>query len=166
MQISLIAAMGENGVIGAGGRIPWHLPADLKHFKDLTTGHPVIMGRKTFESIGRPLPGRTNIILTHDTGYHREGTMVVSTIDGALVAASAATGGDEVFVIGGAEIYASFLSRADRIYLTGVAGSFEGDAFFPSLNEAEWRLVGALENKKDEKNAFDYAYLTYERKYG
>jgi dihydrofolate reductase len=126
--------------------------------------HPIVMGRKTFESIGKPLPGRANIVITRDAGYRREGMTVVDSPDAAVVAAAAAPGGDEMFVIGGAEIYKLFLPRAERIYLTQVRGTFEGDVFFPELGDGEWRLTSSEEHKKDEKNPFDFAYLVYERK--
>jgi dihydrofolate reductase len=164
MKISLIAAMGENRVIGGKGHIPWHLPADFKHFKELTTGHPIVMGRKTFESIGKPLPERTNIVITRDANYHRDGVIAVASPEAALAAAVATPGSDEAFVIGGAEIYKLFLSKAEKLYLTKVAGTFEGDVFFPELPEDEWELVAAQVNKKDEKNAFDFTYQIYERK--
>lgn len=163
MRLSLIAATGERGVIGENGRIPWRLPADFKYFQERTMGHPVVMGRKTFESIGRILPGRTNIVITRDADYRRDGVTVVASPEAALAAAAAAEGGDETFIIGGAEIYKLFLPRADRIYLTKVAGDFEGDAFFPEFG-GEWRLISSEEHKKDEKNSFDFAYLVYERK--
>jgi dihydrofolate reductase len=161
MRISLIAAMGERGVIGAGGNIPWHLPADFKHFKEITMGHPIIMGRKTFESIGRPLPGRTNIVITRDAGYRFGGVVVALSPDAALAAAAAADGADEAFVIGGAEMYKLFLPQADRVYLTKVSGAFEGDAFFPELDKKEWRLINAEPHARDAHNPFDYAFLTY-----
>jgi dihydrofolate reductase len=164
MRTSLIVAMGENRVIGGSGHIPWHLPADFKHFKELTMGHPIVMGRKTFESIGKPLPGRVNIVITRDANYRREGIVVVVSPDAAVAAAAAAPGGDEMFVIGGAEIYKLFLPRADRIYLTQVHGTFEGDVFFPELGVGEWRLTSSDEHKKDEKNPFGFACLVYERK--
>jgi dihydrofolate reductase len=164
MRISLIVAMGENGVIGGNGHIPWHLPTDFKHFKELTMGHPIVMGRKTFESIGKPLPGRANIVITRDAGYRRDGVVAVASPEAAVTTAAAAPGGDEMFVIGGAEIYKLFLPRAERICLTQVHGSFEGDVFFPKLGEGEWRLVSSKENKKDEKNLFNFTYLVYERK--
>jgi dihydrofolate reductase len=163
MQISLIAAMGENRVIGAGGAIPWHLPADFKHFKELTMGHPIVMGRKTFESIGKPLPGRTNIVVTRDASYRRDGVVVVASPEAALAAAADAEGADEVFVIGGAEMYKLFLPQAERVYLTRVHGTFEGDAFFPELGEGEWGLTSAVENAKNEKNPFDFTYEIYDR---
>ena len=160
----MIVAMGENRVIGTGGSIPWHLPADFKHFKVLTTGHPIVMGRKTFESIGKPLPDRTNIIVTRDADYQYDGVVVVGSPDAALTAAGAAEGADEVFIIGGAEMYKLFLPQANRVYLTVVHGAFEGDTFFPELNVNDWRLVSSVTNIKDEKNAFDFTYKIYDRK--
>jgi dihydrofolate reductase len=164
MKISLIAAMGENRAIGANGKIPWHLPADFKHFKEVTMGHPIIMGRKTFESIGRPLPGRANIVITRDPAYVRDGVIAAASPDAALAAAGSAAGGEEVFVIGGAEIYKLFLPQADRVYLTKVAGTFKGDAFFPELDEAEWEAILDEEHAADEKNAFPFIFQLYARR--
>ena len=165
MKISLIVAMGESRVIGGSGHLPWYLPADFKHFKELTMGHPIVMGRKTFESIGKPLPGRVNIVITRDANYQREGIVVVASPDAAVAAAAAAAeGADEVFIIGGAEIYKLFLPQADKLYITKVDGDFKGDAFFPEWEKEEWQSVSSEEHKKDEKNLFDFAYLVYERK--
>jgi dihydrofolate reductase len=161
MKVSIIVATGENNVIGAGGKIPWHLPADFKHFKEVTTGHPIVMGRKTFESIGKPLSGRTNIVITADAGYSAEGCLVAHSLEEALRLAEGAAGGDECFMIGGAQIYALALPKAQTVYLTKVHGAFDGDAFFPKLNEKEWRLVNSETHKKDEKNPFDYDFLTF-----
>ena len=155
--------MGENRVIGNRGKIPWHLPADFAHFKAVTTGHPVIMGRKTFESIGRALPGRTNIVITRDADYKREGIVAVPSADAALDAARSAEGADEVFILGGGEVYKLFLGRADAVYLTKIMGTFDGDAFFPELDEKEWKLVDSKPQKKDEKNPFDYTFLIFSR---
>jgi len=155
--------MGENRVIGGSGHIPWHLPADFKHFKELTMGHSIVMGRKTFESIGRALPGRTNVVMTRDMNYRRDGVVVVASPEAALAAAAAADGADEVFVIGGAEMYNRFLPQAERIYLTRVHGAFEGDTFFPGLGDGEWQLTSTVENAKDEKNPFDFTYKIYDR---
>jgi dihydrofolate reductase len=160
MKISLIGAMGENRVIGAGGKIPWHLPADFAHFKAITTGHPVIMGRKTFESIGRALPGRKNVIVTHDSAYKADGCLVVGSLDEAFALSEKEDAG-EIFVIGGEQIYRAALNMVDTVYLTKVGGSFEGDAFFPELDEKKWRLVNSEPHAKDEKNPFDYTFLTY-----
>ena len=164
MKISLIVAMGENRVIGVGGKIPWHLPADFKRFKEVTTGHPIVMGRRTFESIGKSLPGRTNIVITRDANYQREGIVTVTSPDAAITAATSAPDDDEMFVIGGAEIYKLFLPRAERIYLTKVYGAFGGDAFFPELDESEWELIFEEQHSLDEKNAFPFVFQLYERK--
>ena len=128
MKISIIVAMADKRVIGHDNRLPWHLPADLKHFKATTMGKPIIMGRKTWESIGRPLPGRTNIVVTRDPRYTADGCVVVHSIDAALQACS---GNEEVMVIGGAEFYRQVLPEASTLYLTLVHDEFEGDALFP-----------------------------------
>lgn len=161
MNILLIAAVSENGVIGEKGRIPWHLPEDFKFFKATTMGHPVIMGRKTFESIGRPLPGRTNIIITGNEGYRAPGCVIVHSFDEALYAA-----GDvpEVFVIGGAQVFREAMPAAQTIYLTKVHTVVEGDVLFPELKEDEWELVSREEFRHDEQNIYDMSFLKYERK--
>jgi len=135
--ISIIAAVAENRAIGIHNRLPWHLPADLKYFRNKTLGHHVIMGRKNYQSIGKPLPQRTNIVITRDPGFDAPGCVVVNSIDAALAAAD---GDPEVFIIGGAGIYAQSLPFADRLYLTLVHHSFEGDTYFPEL---EWALTSA-----------------------
>jgi len=143
MRLSLIVAMAENRIIGRDGELPWRIPGDMKHFKQTTMGKPVVMGRKTWESLARPLPGRANVIVTRDLAYGVEGAYVAHDIDAALALAAGLTaglaaGGGEVMVIGGADIYAQTLDRADRIYLTEVNLRAEGDAVFPELDEAEW----------------------------
>ncbi len=139
MRISLIAAMSENGVIGKGNTLPWHLPEELKYFRKMTAEKPVIMGRKTFESIGnKPLPKRHNIILTRSVDLLAEGCTVVHTVEQALAAANAC---EEVMIIGGANIYQLFLPLATRLYLTQVHEQHEGDAFFPPVNWAEWKCI-------------------------
>ena len=135
-MLSLIVAASRNGVIGAGNKLPWHLPADLKRFKQLTMGHPILMGRKTFESIGKPLPGRTNIVITRQEGFQACGATVAHSLEEAL---QICEGQEEVFVIGGAEIYKQALPLADRIYLTRVDADFEGDTFLPALDPARWK---------------------------
>lgn len=152
--------MGENRVIGAGGKIPWHLPADFKHFKAITMGHPIIMGRKTFESIGKALPGRTNIVITRDPGCQAEGCRTAGSMEQAVEMAEG-EGADEAFVIGGEQIYKAAMDMADTVYLTNVHGTFEGDAFFPELDGKMWKLVGEESHAKDADNPFDYAFLTY-----
>lgn len=160
--LSAIAAMAENRVIGKDNKMPWHLPADLKHFKNITSGHPVLMGRKTFESIGQPLPNRTNIILTRDSSYSAGDCLVVTEAETAISMASEIDQ-DEIFVIGGAEIYKHLLPQIQRLYLTIVHESFTGDTFFPALKEEEWREVSAEHHRRDEKNAYDYSFIVMER---
>jgi len=161
MIISFVVAMGKNRVIGKDNSLPWSLPADMKHFKDLTTGKPIIMGRKTFESIGKPLPNRTNIIITRDQAYKAEGCIVVNSIDAALLAVE---GNEEVMVIGGAQIYKEFLPKANKIYLTIIETDFEGDAYFPEYDIEEWQETAFEEHERDAQNQYDYRFLTLERK--
>jgi dihydrofolate reductase len=139
-MISLIVAMSENRVIGVENRLPWNIPEDLKRFKKTTSGHPIIMGRKTFESIGRPLPNRTNLVITRNRGYQAEGAVVCGSLREALEWAGRAPGSNEIFVIGGGEIFREALPLADRIYLTLVEWPFEGDAFFPDFDEAKFSV--------------------------
>jgi dihydrofolate reductase len=160
MKISLIVAMDSNGVIGSDNGLPWHLPADLQHFKKTTMGKPILMGRKTWESIGRPLPGRTNIVITRDSGYQAAGCVVVNSIDAALQAAGEQ---DEVMVIGGAEFYRQVLPQADTLYLTRIHEAFSGDTFFPELNEADWREVERSDQVANEKNPHDYSFIRLDR---
>jgi dihydrofolate reductase len=158
--VSLIVAMDRNRVIGAGRRLPWHIPEDLKRFRRLTLGHHVVMGRKTWESIGRPLPGRTNIVLTRQPGFRAEGAHVVSCLDDAL---RLAAGDMEVFVIGGAQIYALALPCADRAYVTEIDAAFSGDVWFPLLPVNEWREVSREALRASKPGELDLAYVTYER---
>jgi len=161
MKLSLIAAMGRNHVIGNDGDIPWHLPADLKYFKQLTLGKPVIMGRKTFESIGKPLPGRTNIVVTRDIqNYRPDGVKVAAGIDDAIAIAGDV---EEIMVAGGAQIYAQTIERADHMYLTRVDAVFDGDTFFPEFDPLEWVGAAALSFTADEKNPYNYDFLRYDR---
>ncbi|QPA32466.1 dihydrofolate reductase [Thermaerobacillus caldiproteolyticus] len=161
-MISLIVAMDNSRVIGKDNKLPWHLPADLAYFKKVTMGHPIVMGRKTFESIGRPLPGRENIIVTRNRSFQPEGCTVIHSVEG--IKQIAAKRSDEVFVIGGAELFAAILPLADRLYITKIEANFPGDTFFPVFNEAEWRLISCEKGQKDEKNPYDYFFLVYERK--
>jgi len=140
-MISLVVAMTENRVIGIENRLPWHIPEDLKRFKKITSGHPIIMGRKTFESIGRPLPNRTNIVITRNKDYRAEGVVSCFSLEEAIEWAGRAPGAGEIFVIGGGEIFKQALPKADRIYLTIVEWPFEGDAFFPAFDEKKFREV-------------------------
>lgn len=160
MDISLVVAMDRNRLIGSGNALPWHLTADLRHFKKLTMGHPVVMGRRTWESIGKPLPGRTNIVLTRQKDYEAPGAVVVDSIESAKEQA-----GDqaELMVIGGAELYRQALAEADRIYLTEVHAEFEGDTYFPEMNMDEWACMSREDFGKDEKNPHDYSFVVLER---
>jgi dihydrofolate reductase len=160
MRLSIVVAMAANRVIGRDNQLPWHLPADLKHFKQLTTGKPILMGRKTWESIGRPLPERTNIVITRDTGYTAAGCVVVHSFDAALRAAGH---NDEVMVIGGSELYRQVLPQVTTIYLTRVHAEIEGDAVFPEIDASEWREVERTDCEPDEKNAYAYSFITLQR---
>jgi dihydrofolate reductase len=159
-RIALIAAMAENRVIGRENRLPWRLSADLRRFKSLTMGKPVIMGRKTYESIGKPLPGRSNIVVTRDPDYRAPGCRVVHSLEQAL---EAAAGHDEVMVIGGAELYRQTLERAERMYLTLVKTEVDGDALFPDIQPQQWRELEHASHRADEKNEYDYDFVTLER---
>lgn len=161
-MISLIAAMSENRVIGRDGGLPWHLPADLKHFQQTTMGHPVIMGRRTFESLGRPLPGRTNIIVTRNPDYELDDAIVVRSLDEAIQAAED-DDPEEIFILGGEEIFRQALPRAQRMYLTLVQAEFDGDVMFPEFNAGEWRTVEQREHPADEKNKYACTFQTIER---
>ena len=160
MKISMVVAMDARGVIGRDNGLPWHLPADLQHFKRTTMGKPILMGRKTHESIGRPLPGRTNIVITRDSGYQADGCVVVHSIDAALEAAGDQ---DEIMVIGGAEFYRQVLPRTDTIYLTRIHESFDGDTRFPDLNAADWREVERSDQVADARNLHDYSFIRLDR---
>ena len=162
MIISLIAAMGKNRVIGNKGKLPWHMPADLKYYREKTKGKPIIMGRKTFDSMDRkPLPDRVNIIMTHEQDYKAEGAVVVHSADEALKAAGNVP---EVMVIGGFYIFKEFLPRAKRLYLTMIDGDFEGDTFFPEYDVTQWKEVRYEEHERDAKNPYDYRFAVLERK--
>ncbi len=165
MIISLIAAMGKNRVIGNKGKLPWHMPADMKYYKDKTKGKTIIMGRKTFESMGKmPLPNRANIIITHNEDFKAEGAVVVHSAEEALKEAEKINPNQELMVIGGSEIYKEFLPRANRIYLTIIEGEFKGDAFFPEYDITEWKEVSYEEHERDAKNPYDYRFVVLERK--
>ena len=157
--LTLIAAVARNGVIGIDNRLPWRLPADLKHFKALTSGHAVIMGRKTWESLPanfRPLPDRRNIVVTRNAGYSAAGATVVLSLPAAIDAAE----GGEAFVIGGAELYAAALPLADRLQLTEIGTTFEGDTYFPAIDTRQWRETM---RETHHEGGFDYAFVTYQR---
>ena len=160
MRISLIVAAAQNGVIGSDNQLIWRLPDDLKQFKRLTTGHPIIMGRKTFDSIGKPLPNRTSIVITRSEEWFLEGVLVVNSVEEAVEAAKK-TGTEEAFVIGGAEIYRLTLPIADKIYLTEIQADFEGDAYFTIPDSEKWQEESRLHHPSDEKHetAFDFVEL-------
>ena len=160
-RISLIWAMSDNGVIGRENTLPWHMPADLSHFRRITSGHPIVMGRKNYESIGKPLPQRTNIILTRDPSYRAPGCVVVHTLDEALEQTRNA---DKVFIIGGADIYRQFLPKADRLYLTQIHAHIDGDTFFPDYNPSLWHEIGREDHRADQKNPYPYSFITLEKR--
>ncbi len=160
-MISLIVAASTNNVIGVRGELPWRLSADLKHFKALTMGKPIIMGRLTWESIGRPLPGRKNIVVTRNKAFAAEGCDVVASPAEALAAAGDV---EEVMVIGGGQIYELFLPKAGRVYLTRVHTDVEGDAWFPELDAGTWALLDVEQHIKSDGNEFDFEFRTYQRK--
>lgn len=162
MRISLIAAMSEDGVIGIDNRLPWRLPADMRWFRRHTLGKPVIMGRRTFESLGeKPLPERRNIVVTSDRAYRRDGAVIVHDIDAALTAAGEV---DEAMIIGGASFYAQMLPRADRLYLTRVHMTVDGDAWFPDYVASEWRETVREAHPADEKNPHACTFLILDRR--
>ena len=159
--VTLIVAVADNGVIGRANSLPWHLPDDLKRFKRLTMGKPMIMGRKTFESIGRPLPGRLNIVVTRDTNYRHEG---VTVVHGTTQALEAAAGAPEVMVIGGADLFRLFLPAAGRIHLTRVHGSVEGDVTWPALDIRQWEVIGREGHEADERHAYSMTFEVWEKR--
>jgi dihydrofolate reductase len=164
LTISLVVAASENNVIGKNNQLLWHLPKDMKFFKNLTWGMSIIMGRKTFESIGgKALPGRKNIIITRKQGWHAEGVQVVNSVD-AAVALSSALNFNETFIIGGGEIYMLAFDKADKIYMTRVHAEIEGDTFFPVIEKKYWKLLSNTDNPADEKHAFAYSFQTWERR--
>ncbi|TCS73893.1 dihydrofolate reductase [Sulfuritortus calidifontis] len=157
-RINVIAAMAKNRVIGINNTLPWHLPEDLRHFKALTMGHHIIMGRKTYESIGRPLPGRTTVIVTRDPDYRVAGCLTAHSLDAAI----AACGSDaEVFFVGGADLYRQILPRADRLYLTEIQAEYEGDAHFPAFDLAAWQETAR--ERHVSAAGLAYHFVTYDR---
>lgn len=159
-MLSMIVAMGENNAIGKDNDLLWHLPEDFKHFKKTTMGKPILMGRKTYESIGKPLPGRENIVITRDKRFTAEGVTIVNSIDAAL---SASEQYDEVMIIGGASFYQQMLPMVDRLYITLVHQTFEADAFFPDINMNEWAEIERSEYAADERHAYDFSFVTFEK---
>ena len=162
-MISLIVAASENNAIGKANAMLWHLPEDLKFFKNTTWGMPVIMGRKTFEAVGKPLPGRTNIIVTSNRDWSAENTITTTSIEEAIEAAKD-TNAKEIFITGGGEIYKQTLPIADKVYLTRVHTTIDGDAFFPEMDVDLWETIFEKHVKADEKNKFDMTFETWKRK--
>ena len=161
MNLTLIAAIGEGRVIGKDNDLIWHLPDDLKHFKNLTKGHHIIMGRKTYESMGKPLPGRTNIVVTRQEGYKAEGCIMVHTLEEAI---RKAEGDSQPFVIGGGEIYKQALRYAQTIELTIVHGTFNGDTYFPEVDDNSWKEVTRSHHEKDEKHEYAFDFISLKKK--
>ncbi len=161
MRVSLIAAMARNRVIGRENDLPWKLPADQKRFKQITMGHYLIMGRKTYDSVGKPLPGRPNVVITRRKDYRPEGVQVVHSLNEAL---ALAVDDDEVFIAGGEEIYRLALPVADCLYLTEIDAEFEGDTFFPDFDRSQWEVVAEEVHTGDDRRPFSYSYRTYRRK--
>ena len=159
MRVTLIAAVAENGVIGNANALPWRLPADLKRFRRLTVGHPIIMGRRSYESIGRPLPQRQNIVVTRGP-FVAAGVVVAHTLADAF---ASVVDGAEVFVIGGADIYTQTIGRADRIYLTEVHARIDGDTFFPDFDRRHWRETERERHEPDAEHRYAYSFVTLER---
>jgi dihydrofolate reductase len=157
-MISFVVAMDENRAIGKDNTLPWHLPADLQYFKKVTMGKPIVMGRKTYESIGKPLPGRENIVVTRHLEYKAEGTTIVHSIDEVLKKEA-----EEICVIGGTEIFKMFLPVADRLYITEIHDTFDADTFFPKLNEEVWTEVSREAGTVDEKNKYPHDFVVYEK---
>lgn len=162
-MLSIIVAISDNNVIGKENKLIWHLPEDLKRFKELTTGHTIIMGRKTFESLGRVLPNRKHIVLTRDINYYvdDENVEIVNDIEDLEKYIDSE---EENFVIGGAIIYSQLMPKVDKMYITKIHEKFEGDSYFPVINEEEWKEIEKIQGIKDEKNTYDYEFVTYKRK--
>ncbi len=163
MRISAIIAMSTNRVIGKNNQLPWHLPADLKHFKKITLGKPILMGRKTYESIGRPLPGRCNIVISRDLQFQAPGCIVAHSIESALTTASEQKS-EEIFIIGGALLFQETLPLTQRLYLTVIHQDIPGDTYFPELNLAEWQEVERLDHAPDKENNYSYSFKVLDRK--
>jgi len=167
VKLSMIVAVAENGVIGRNNALPWYLPNDLKYFKQTTMGKPVIMGRKTYESIGKPLPGRTNIVITRQADYQPEGVKVVNSVEAARELAESVClidGQEEAMIMGGAEIYTLALPHTDRLYLTEVHADVEGDAFFPEYDKSLWQEVAREDFAAEGPNPYNYSFVVYEAK--
>lgn len=166
MTVALIVAAASNGVIGKDNQMPWHISEDLKYFKAVTLGKPVIMGRKTFESIGKPLPGRSNIVVTRQPDWQAEGVIRCSSLDEALIqgeTVAAENNVDEVMIIGGAQLYHASLDRADRLYLTEIHKNVTGDAYFPSVEKSQWCEVSRKEGELSPVGNLSYSFVVYNR---
>lgn len=161
VEVSLIAAVDRTRLIGEEGELPWHLPRDLKRFKEITMRKPILMGRKTHESIGKPLPGRENIVLTRNENFEAEGCRVVHTPEDALQMTGIS--GEEVMVIGGASVYAAFIDRADRMYLTVIHHVFEGDTYFPAFDPSPWVITSIDDHSPDDENPYPYSFYVLNR---
>ena len=167
MKLALVVAQSENRVIGRNNNLPWHLPEDLKYFKSVTMGKAIIMGRKTFESIGRPLPGRTNIVVTRNQEYRFKGVDIVHDLQEAIdkvKSLSLINGWDEAMIIGGSQLYEQALPLADRLYLTQVHHQVDGDAYFPAINEQDWEKVDSKSFESDDANPYNYSFIVLNRK--
>jgi dihydrofolate reductase len=162
MILSLIAAIGNNNVIGKHNKLLWDMPADMKYFRTTTSGHPVIMGRKTFESIGQPLPKRRNVVITQNPHYSQAGMEVVHSLDEAL--ALFQNSDEEVFCIGGGEIYRHAIEKADKLYITRIETEPEGDSYFPGISSDTWEEISRDHHDKDKENPFPYTFLIYKKK--
>lgn len=162
-MLKILVAFDENRVIGKNNTLIWHLPADLKRFKTLTTGHVIIMGRKTFESIGKPLPNRTTIVISRQADLQIEGAIIAHSVEEAILKAKSITR-EDIFIVGGAEIYALSLALADQILVTQLHDIFDGDAYFPEIPSESWEVKEKERGITDEKNAYQYSYITYSRK--
>lgn len=160
MTISIIAAVAENNVIGKNNKLIWHLPADLKYFKNITLGHSIIMGRKTFESVGKPLPGRKNVIITRQKQYSATDCYVVGSLNEAIELTKSE---NEVFIVGGAEVYNLSLPFVHKMYLTKIHQKFDGDTFFPEFDTQYWKEISRVDCKADIKNIYDYSFCVYEK---
>ncbi|MCW0486110.1 dihydrofolate reductase [Riemerella anatipestifer] len=158
---TIIVAMGKNNEIGFNNQLLWHLPKDLKHFKNLTSGHPIIMGRKTYESIGKPLPNRTNIVVSQKKDWFEEGILIVGTLKEAIKFAKKID--ENIFIIGGGSIYEQTIDQADRLEVTLVDTTLKADTFFPKINPKEWLKIDEICHEKDEQNPYNFCFQTYER---
>jgi len=167
MKLALIVAYAQNLVVGIDNKLPWHLPEDLKYFKRITTGKAIIMGRKTYESIGRPLPNRTNIVISRNPSFNADGVEVVSSLEAAIEHAenvNLINGEEEVMVIGGAAIYEAALPLADRLYITHVHADVHGDAYFPKVDFTQYQEMGREDYQSSEANPYDYSFVVYDKK--